>query len=235
MGTIINVVSIIVGSILGTFLKKGISNKLQDSIFSILGISIIIVGFNGVLSNMVIIDGQSFTTSGELLLIISLTVGVVVGEYFKIDERLNNIGKMLENKYKIDGFAKSFITGSLVFCVGAMAIIGALNDGLLNDPSLLIIKSLLDGIVSIILSATMGIGVLFSFIPVGIYQGVITLLSSFLNPYLSDELIRLICMVGYTLVITIGTNFTFKTEIKTANLLPSLLIPIFYYFIINIF
>ena len=123
------------------------------------------------------------------------------------------------------------MSGTLIFCVGAMAIVGSLNDGLTNDYSLLLIKSLLDGIVSVILSATMGIGVLFSFIPVGIYQGSITLLASFLNPFLSSELISLVCMVGYTLVITIGLNFTFKSNIKTANLLPSLLIPIIYYFI----
>ena len=231
MGTIINCIAIIIWSIVGSFLKKGISDNLQNAIFSILGIAIIIVGLNGVLSNMATIVDGTIVTSGEILLIISLSIGVLIGEVIKIDDKLNELGKKLENKYKISGFAKSFVTGTLIFCVGAMAIVGSLNDGLLNDYSLLLIKSLLDGIVSVILSATMGIGVLFSFIPVGLYQGSITLLSSFLNPFLSNELIRLICMVGYTLVITIGTNFTFKTNIKTANLLPSLIIPIIYYFI----
>lgn len=231
MGTIINSIAIIIGSVIGTFLKKGISEELQNSIFSILGVAIIIVGLNGVLSNMAsVIDGM-IVTSNEILLIISLSLGVLIGELLKIDEKLNNFGKSLEDKYKIGGFAKSFVSGTLIFCVGAMAIVGSLNDGLTRDYSLLLIKSLLDGIVSVILSATMGIGVLFSFIPVGIYQGSITLLASFLNPFLSSELISLICMVGYTLVITIGLNFTFKTNIKTANLLPSLLIPIIYYFI----
>lgn len=231
MGTIINCIAIIIGSIVGSFLKKGISDNLQNAIFSILGIAIIIVGLNGVLSNMATIVDGTIVTSGEILLIISLSIGVLIGEVIKIDDKLNELGKKLENKYKISGIAKSFVTGTLIFCVGAMAIVGSLNDGLLNDYSLLLIKSLLDGIVSVILSATMGIGVLFSFIPVGLYQGSITLLSSFLNPFLSNELIRLICMVGYTLVITIGTNFIFKTNIKTANLLPSLIIPIIYYFI----
>ncbi len=231
MGTIINCIAIIIGSLIGAFLKKGISEKLQDSIFTILGLAIIIVGFNGVLANMVSIVDNHIVTNGEIILIISLTLGCLVGELIDIDDKLINIGIKLEKRYEIDGFAKSFISGSLIFCVGAMAIVGSLNDGLLHDYNLLLIKSLLDGIVSIILSATMGIGVLFSFIPVGIYQGSITLLATFLDRFLNPELISLICMVGYTLVITIGLNFLFKLKIKTANLLPSLLIPVIYYII----
>ena len=130
------------------------------------------------------------------------------------------------------GFSQGFINASLIFCIGAMAIIGALNDGLLHDPSVLFVKSLIDGFTSIILAATMGIGVAFSGIPVFLYEGLITLCAGWLSPFLTGELLSEICMVGYTLVAIVGINFLWPDKLKTANLLPSLFVPIVYHLVL---
>jgi uncharacterized membrane protein YqgA involved in biofilm formation len=132
----------------------------------------------------------------------------------------------MEQKLHLSGFGRSFLDGSLIFCIGAMAIIGSINDGLLHQPQVLIVKGVLDGTTSVILAAAEGPGVIFSAIPVGLYQGAITLLAGSLSTVLAGQLLKDICMVGYALVFCIGLNFLFPEKIRTADLLPSLLIPI---------
>ncbi len=127
-----------------------------------------------------------------------------------------------------EGFAKGFITASLVFSVGAMAILGSLNEGLRGDSSVLLVKSTIDFITAIILGSTLGAGVPFSGVTVFLYQGAITIAAGFIAPIVSDELLGMICMVGYCIVICIGTNFLGATKIKTANLLPALFGPVIY-------
>jgi len=234
MGTIVNAISIVVGSLIGFFLKKGIDEKYQSGINMALGLSVVIIGVNGIITNCITVESNNLVSHYELLIVISLIVGVYIGERLSLQDKLNGMSENIEKKFNLSGFARSFVNGTIIYCVGAMAIIGALNDGLLHDPSVLYIKSILDGITSIILSATMGIGVVFSAIPVLIYQGSITLLANNLQSVLQGELLNQICAIGYILVLCIGLNFMKITKIKTANFLPSLLIPVLWY-CINLF
>lgn len=225
-GTIVNAAAIVAGGLVGILLKKGVSKAYEDSLNKALGIAVLILGFNGVVGAMFTVkpDGV-LASSGELLLVVSLVLGALAGEALGIDARLGRLSGVVGQKLNLTGFAKSFVNGTLIYCVGAMAIIGALNDGLRGDSSVLMVKSLLDGISSVVLAATLGPGVIFSAIPVFVYQGAVSLLAGLLEPLLAGALLSQICAVGYCLVLCIGINFLGMTKIKTANLLPALLVP----------
>lgn len=226
LGTVVNAAAIVAGGCVGLLAKKGIPPRMEDALHKAMGLAVIVIGINGVAANMLTADaGGAITSSGELLLVFSLVLGVLCGELLRIDDRLNGMSAAVEHKLHLTGFAASFVSGTLIYCVGAMAIIGSLNDGLRGDPSVLYVKSTLDGISSIVLGATMGPGVIFSAIPVAVYQGGITLLAGALEPFLQGELLRQICAVGYVLVGCIGVNFMGSYKIKVANFLPALLVP----------
>lgn len=229
MGTIINIISILIGSTIGLMLKKIVNKKLEDSMKTILGLSTIIVGFLGIITSGITINEKGMLeTSNTLLLVISLVVGTLIGELLDLDKRANTFVKKIEKKFALDGFADGFIPASVLFCTGAMAIIGALNDGLNGDHTILFTKSILDGTIAILFTATLGFGVYFSAVSVGIYQGAITLLGIYLSPYLSDILVNNICLVGYAMVICIGLGLMKIKDIKVLNMLPGLIIPIIY-------
>ena len=196
----------------------------------------LVLGLNGVISSMFTVNADgTLASSGELLLIISLVLGTLAGEALRIDDRLNGLSGLVERRLHLSGFAQSFVNGALIYCVGAMAIIGALNDGLRGDASVLYIKSLLDGISSVVLGATLGPGVIFAALPVLVYQGAISLLAGALEPFLAGELLGQICGVGYCLVLCIGINLLGMTKIKTDNMLPALLVPVLWSFLQPLF
>jgi uncharacterized membrane protein YqgA involved in biofilm formation len=227
MGTAVNAALIVIGGILGTLLKNRFSTKMQDGLYKAVGIAVLVIGIMGLASNMLSVKSDgSISSSGELLLTISLALGCLIGMAVKLQDRMNQFSVRMEQKLHLSGFGRSFLDGSLIFCIGAMAIIGSINDGLLHQPQVLIVKGVLDGTTSVILAAAEGPGVIFSAIPVGLYQGAITLLAGSLSTVLAGQLLKDICMVGYALVFCIGLNFLFPEKIRTADLLPSLLIPI---------
>ncbi len=230
MGTIINVILIVVGGAIGLIFKKAVSKDIEYSIHKATGVAVSVIGLCGILSNMLSVNDGKISSSGELILVVSLFLGTFIGEILKLDDRLNSGCKKIEEKFKMTDFSSGFISATMIYCIGAMAIVGAINDGLMHDSSTLITKGIIDGITSIILAASLGYGVLLSAIPVLIYQGGITLLASSLQNVLTGELLTNICMVGYALVICIGINFLYnsKKQIKTVNMLPSLLVPIGY-------
>ncbi len=235
MGTIVNALAVLIGSCIGLLLKKGISKNYEQALFKALGIAVLIVGLNGVITSMISISGENLVSSGELMLIISLVLGTVIGEKLKIEQRLNNISSAVEKRFKLSGFARGFVNASLLYCVGAMTIVGSINDGLFANPSVLYTKSMLDGIASVVLSATLGPGVAFAALPVLLYQGSISLAAGALNSILQGQLLSEISMVGYSLVICTGYNFLSENKIKTANLLPALLISPIWHFILFLF
>jgi len=161
---------------------------------------------------------------------LSLVIGTFVGELLRLDDKINNFGLSIESKLKSDGFAKGFVSASIVFCIGSMGIMGAINDGLSGDSSLLLVKSVLDGVTSVVFASTMGSGVLFSVVPVLAYQGVISLFASYISPVLElcPNMMPQFNMVGSALIVCIGFNFISDSKIKTANLLPALLVPVLY-------
>jgi len=228
LGTIVNAVSVVVGSLVGLLLKKGISVKNSEAVNKSLGIAIIIVGLNGVVSSMFSVNGKEITSSGELLLIISLALGTFIGTVLRLDDRLNSLGSFVEKKVKLGNFATGFVNATMIFCVGAMAIVGAVNDGIFSDHNTLFIKSALDGITSIVLSSILGIGVMFSAIPVLVYQGLISLGAGYIGSFLTGEVLSGLCMVGNAIIIAIGLTFLKKDIVKPTNMLPAIFIPVIY-------
>jgi hypothetical protein len=229
IGTLANAGMIAAGGCVGLVLKKGIRPQLENAIHQATGLAVIVIGLNGVISNMLAADPATgeISSSGELMLVFSMILGAIVGESLGIEEHLNRLGGLVEQKLHLSGFAQGFVNGTLIYCVGAMAIVGSINDGLLGDPSTLITKGVLDGITSIVLAASMGPGVIFSAIPVLVYQGAITLCAGLLAPVLQGELLHQICAAGFLLVACIGVNFmSDKFHIKVANFLPALLVPV---------
>lgn len=229
IGTIVNAGMIVAGGCAGLVLKKGLRPKLEHAIHQATGLAVIMIGLNGALSNMLAADPATgaVSSSGELMLVFSLVLGVLAGELLDIEEHLNHLGDFVEKRLHLSGFAQSFVNGTLIYCVGAMAIVGSINDGLLGDPSTLITKGVIDGITSIVLAATMGPGVIFSALPVLLYQGALTVCAGLLEPVLQGELLHQICAAGFVLVACIGVNFmSDKFHIKVANFLPALLVPV---------
>lgn len=235
MGTLINVGAIIIASILGVVLKKGLPEKIQKSIMLVLGLGLIALSLGWFLKDFLIVNQEGIQTHSDLLIIISLVIGVMIGEWIDIDKRLNKWAENIELKYNLPPLAKGFIAGTLIFCVGAMAIVGSIQDGLYGDITTLVIKSALDFITAMILASVLGIGVIFSAVSVLIYQGALTLLAMTSADLLSFEMIKAVSMVGNILLIAIGFNFMEIKKIKVANMLPAIFIPILYYLVISLF
>ncbi len=230
-GTIVNSLAIVAGGAIGLAFKKGIKESYTDSLNKALGIAILIIGLNGVISSMFTNDGVKLKSSGELLLVVSLVVGTLIGELLRFHDRFTKFSNNVEKKFKNGGFASGFINGTMLFCVGAMAIIGSLNDGLKGDSSILFVKSALDFTTALILGATLGFGVMFSAIPILLYQGGITLLAGQLGGILQGELLEQVCAVGYAIIVAIGLNFILTNKFKTLNMLPAVLVPVAYHYI----
>lgn len=231
-GTLVNCAAIAAGGAIGLLCKKGIKESYTESINKSLGLAVLVVGLNGVISNMIKSDGGILSSSGELLLVVFIVLGTLTGELLKLDDRFSKFCKGIEGKFKKGGFASGFINGTILFCVGAMAIVGSIQDGLTGDSTTLFVKSALDFTAAIVFGATLGYGVIFSFIPLLIYQGGITLLASQLNGILQGEVMKQVCFVGYTIIMAIGLNFLLEKKFKTLNMLPAILFPVAYHYIL---
>ncbi len=216
-GTIVNFFAILTGSLVGIFLKEKFPKKMQEIVMQALSLAVILIGVQ-----------MALQTNNVLIVIFSLVIGAVVGELIDIENKLEKVGIHIKKRFNSedDLFVQGFVQASLVFCVGAMAIMGSIQDGLNNDPTILYNKSILDGFASIAFAATSGIGVAFSAIPVFLYQGSITLLSSVAERYLADAMITEMTATGGLLILAIGFNILGIAKIKVGNLLPSLLFAV---------
>lgn len=220
LGTIVNTAAIIFGSIVGLLCHGGIPDKYNKTVMKAIGLSVILIGIMNALKN-----------ENLLLVIISLVVGSLIGEYLKIEDRLDNLGLWIESKFtrNTNNISQGFVTSSLLFCVGSMAIIGPLQSGLTGNHEILYAKSVLDGITSIIFTSSLGLGVIFSSIPVLLYQGCITIAASFLEPFLTLSVINDMSAVGGLLIMALGLNMLELQQIKVGNMLPAIFIPLIYY------
>lgn len=232
LGTIVNSLAVIVGCVAGLLIKKGISERFENIIMKALGLSTIFIGASGTLCGLLKIENGGLSTKGTMLMIFSLVIGSIFGEAVRIEDRLDTLGEKLKKAVKADNssgkFVEGFVTNTLVICVGAMAIVGSLNDGLFHDPSILFAKSILDGVIGVVFASTLGIGALFAVIPMAIYQGLITALAHFIEPYLTDLMVSDISYVGSVLIFAIGINLAFEKKFKVGNMLPAILVPVFY-------
>lgn len=238
LGTIVNTAAVIVGGIAGTLVKSGLGKKYKDIVMQAIGLSVIIIGISGALQGI-----YQVTQAGQLdrqyitIMIISLVVGGIVGELTGIEDKLDRLGKWFQNRFsKGNGsFSDGFVTASLVFCVGAMAIVGSLEDGLSGDTATLFAKSVLDGVAALIFASTLGIGVAFAAVPVLLYQGSITLLAGVLKPWLTGVVVSQISVTGGVLIMAIGLNLLGIIKVKVGNLLPAVFVPIIYQIILGLF
>lgn len=233
LGTLVNMAAIVTGSAIGIILKGGLKQRFQETIMNALGLAVMFIGISGALQGLFTVKGSELKTVNIMLMIIALAAGAFLGELLDIEERLNRMGEFIKIKLKVKGekganFVEGFVSSSLLFCIGAMSIIGSLNDGLSGDTTTLFAKALIDGVVAIFFASTLGIGVFFSIIPLGLYQGAITLSATFIKPFLSDQLIANLSFVGSVLIFGIGVNMIFGKKIRCGNLLPAVLIPILY-------
>ncbi len=220
LGTIVNALAIAAGTGIGLILKSGIRANYRETIMNAVSLSVLLIGIIGAIK-----------TNDLLLLIICLAIGSIIGEALKIEDRLEGLGRIIESKTSsTDGsVSKAFVTSSLVFCVGSMAIVGSIESGLTGNHQTLFAKAVIDGICSIFLSSTMGFGVVFSAVAVFLYQGIITLASASLKGFLSDEMIREISAIGGVLIMAIGFNMLKIKQIKVGNMLPAIFLPFIYY------
>jgi len=219
-GSFINVALVVVGSGLGLLLKKGLPERVSDAVMKALGLCVLFIGIDGCL------EGEN-----TLVAVISMAVGTIIGSAIDLDKHLNNFAGKIEKKLskKSDGksnFAQGFVASTLLFCVGAMAIVGSLDSGISGDYSTLATKSVIDGVSSIVLASTLGFGVLLSCVPVFLYQGSITLLAGVIAPLLNDYTVNEMTCVGSLLIIAIALNMMKITNIKVMNSLPAVFLPI---------
>lgn len=222
LGTIVNSVAVIVGCLVGLIVKGRLTEKISTTIMNGLALCTLYIGISGALKG-----------ENTLIMIISVAIGALIGEIIDIDKWLNKLGYYLESKFKKENgssisIAEGFITSSLLFCVGAMAIVGSLESGLKGNHDTLFTKSILDGISSIIFASSLGIGVMFSAVSVFIYQGVITLGAGLLSGVLSTTVIANMSAVGGLLIVGLAFNMLGISKIKIANLLPAIFLPILF-------
>jgi len=238
LGTLVNVLAVLIGGAAGLVLKRFLSTRLTDTVTHGLGLAVIMVGLWGTVSNAFTVHAGGLHAQHTMIVIVSLAVGALVGELINIEKRLDALAKKCEKRFVSDEapstFAQGFVTASLIFCVGAMAIVGSLEDGINRNFDILFAKALLDAVIALVLASTLGKGVLLSAVPVLLYQGALTALAVVIAPYLSDALVTQVSLVGSVLIVGIGLNILKITKIRIGNMLPAILVPIVYY-VVRIF
>ena len=230
---VVNAAAVILGSIIGLIFKKFIKKETCDQVLKAMGIVVLLIGIIGVIENMITIQDGKISSTGTLLLIMAIAIGTFIGEALKIDQHMNSFGEKLEKKLNKGKIAEGFITATLIYCIGSMSIVGSMESAL-GNPNTIYLKAALDGITSIALASTLGIGVMLSSVSIIFYQGLLTLLFYFLGNFMPASFITSFSMVGYTMVAGIGLNFILKDKIKIANMLPSLLIVVIYHLLVLI-
>jgi len=234
LGTVVNTIAIIVGSAVGLLVKGGIPQRVRDTVMQTLGLAVIIIGISGALQGIYSINEQGrLDREHVMLMILSLVIGGIIGELLDLESKLERMATWFKNIFrsKDSNFIQGFVSTTLLYCVGAMAIVGSLEDGLLGNPATLYAKSILDGISAVIFAATLGPGVLFSAFPVAVYQGSITILADMIRPWLTDIVISQTSLTGSVLIFAIGINLLEIKKINVANMLPAILIPFVYHVI----
>ena len=235
LGTLINVLGIIAGGIGGLIFGRFITRSMQQSLMIVLGICCIFIAVQGALSKMLIIEPDgSIETTGHMMLIFSLTIGTVIGELIDVEEKFERLGEFLKDKTGNEGdtrFINAFVTSSLTVAIGAMAIMGSIQDGIMGDYSILAVKALLDMIVIMIMTSVMGRGCIFSAIPVGVLEGSMTLLARLISPIFTEAALDNISLSGSVLVLLVGVNIIRPRSIRVANMLPSIVLSVVWAYI----
>lgn len=229
LGTIVNVIAIVAGGCLGLLFKGGLKERFRDILTQACGLAVVFIGAAGAFEMIFTVEGNRLSSGSTMLIVISLVLGGLVGELINIEKGLDSIGEKLKKAVKASGdnrFVDGFVTASLVFCVGAMAICGPIDEALTGDSTTLYIKSILDMIIVMVLASVYGVGAIFSAAAVGIYQGLFTVFGVFISDFMTDALILNLSGVGSVLIFAVGVNLLFPKKIRVGNLLPALLVPV---------
>lgn len=229
LGTVINCAGVIGGGILGMMIKKGLSERFQNILIQAVGLCVIFLGISGTLTEMLSLDGGVIVSGGTMMIIFSLALGSLLGEFLNIEKHTEEFGEWIKVKTGSGSdsrFVDGFVTTSLTICIGAMAVVGAIQDGITGDISMLCAKAVLDAIIVFVMASSIGKGCIFSVIPLGLFQGGITLLSRVIEPLLTPQAVSNMSMVGSMLIFCVGVNLMFQKKIKVANMLPALIFAV---------
>lgn len=229
LGTVINSLAIVAGGIIGLFAGKLFSGKLQDALKKASGLSVIFIAVSGAMQGMLKIEDGKLASFRSMLIVICITLGTLTGELLGIEEAFERFGEWLKKKTgnaSDIGFVDAFVTASLTVSIGAMAIVGALQDGLSGDYSTLAVKSVLDFVIILVMASSMGKGCAFSAIPVFVFEGAMTLLAHLVAPAMTDTAVEYLSLIGSVLIFGVGINLLFGKKVSVANMLPSVLFAV---------
>lgn len=229
LGTIINSAAIIVGGVFGHLFGKILNERIQDSLQKASGICVLSIGIAGAMEGMLKLSGSSLSAGRSMLIVTSLALGALVGEILNIEHGFERFGEWLKVKTgnaKDKSFVEGFVTASLTVCIGAMAVVGSIKDGISGDYSILVTKAILDLIIITVMTCSLGKGCAFSAIPVAVFQGLITALARLIKPLMTDGALANLSLIGSILIFCVGVNLVWDKRIKVANLLPSLVFAV---------
>lgn len=229
LGTIINTAAIIVGGLIGHFTGKLFKQEQQTAVNKACGISVMFIAIAGAMQGMLNIDGGSIVSGKSMLVVLCLAIGTITGELIGIEKGFERFGEWLKKKTGNSGdkqFVNAFVTASLTVCIGAMAIVGAIQDGILGDYSTLAVKSVLDLIIIAVMTSSLGKGCAFSAIPVLVFEGSITLLARIVSPVMTDMAIDYLSLIGSVLIFCVGVNLVRGKTIRVANMLPAVILAV---------
>lgn len=229
LGTLINSAFVLAGGLLGFLFGRSLRASYQEIMVKACGVSTLFIGASGTFKHMLTITDGQLGTTGEMLLVISLCLGGLIGEVLGIEQSMDRFGEWLKVKSHSERdprFIEGFTSASFTLCIGAMAIIGPMNDALYHDYTILTTKGILDMIIVMALTASLGRGAVFSVIPMAIWQGLMTVLASFLGPLMNEAALSCLSLVGNVLIFGVGVNLAFGKELKVANYLPALVIAV---------
>lgn len=229
LGTVINAGGVVLGGLLGLFLGSSLPQRIQDSVMKATGLAVLFLGLAGSLEKMLAVSQGQLVSRGSMLLIVSLTLGTLLGELLNIEQAFENLGEWLKRVTRNEGdasFVDAFVTTSLTICVGAMAVVGSLQDGLTGDYSVLMAKAVLDAIIVLILTVSEGKGAIFAALPILLLQGSLTLLAQLLAPIMTTAALDNLSMIGSSLIFCVGVNLIWGKTVKVANMLPALVLAV---------
>ena len=228
-GTIINSAAIVAGGAVGHFTGKLFRQEQQDALNKACGVSVLFIAIAGAMQGMLAIDGGTLVSGKSMLVVLCLAIGTVIGELIGIEKGFEQFGEWLKEKTGNAGdkqFVNAFVTASLTVCIGAMAIVGAIQDGILGDYSTLAVKAVLDFIIVAVMTSSLGKGCAFSAIPVFVFEGVITLLARLVAPIMTDLAIAYLSLIGSILIFCVGVNLVWGKMIRVANMLPAVVLAV---------
>ena len=229
LGTIINSAAIIFGGVFGHLFGKILNERIQDSLQKASGICVLFIGIAGAMEGMLKLSGSSLSAGRSMLIVASLALGALVGEILNIEHGFERFGEWLKVKTgnaKDKSFVEGFVTASLTVCIGAMAVVGSIKDGISGDYSILVTKAILDLIIITVMTSSLGKGCAFSAIPVAVFQGLMTALARLIKPLMTDGALANLSLIGSILIFCVGVNLVWDKRIKVANLIPSLVFAV---------